>query len=145
MRAVGWSDAALGRLVGYEGLALGCSARSTGAGLGLARRPGCRRPARTLVAVAALVAAGRCPGHHCPALVPAALLPPAADRPTARGGVADDGDERAAARSGSPGLAGFGGRPQTVTAVDDVSLEHPGRLVVALTGASGRASRPCCT
>ncbi|MFG2008873.1 FtsX-like permease family protein [Micromonospora sp. NPDC048868] len=75
LRAVGWSDAALGRLIAYEGLALGLLGAVTGAGLGLAGAawlvgalPG------TLVAVAASVAAAGVLVTSVAALVPAALL-----------------------------------------------------------------------
>ncbi|MEU7997872.1 FtsX-like permease family protein [Micromonospora sp. NPDC049060] len=75
LRAVGWSDAALGRLIAYEGLALGLLGAVTGAGLGLAGAawlvgalPG------TLVAVAASVAATGVLVTSVAALVPAALL-----------------------------------------------------------------------
>ncbi|MEV5767491.1 FtsX-like permease family protein [Micromonospora sp. NPDC052213] len=75
LRAVGWSDAALGRLIGYEGLALGLLGAVTGAGLGLAGAawlvgalPG------TLVTVAALVAVAGVLVTSMAALVPAALL-----------------------------------------------------------------------
>ncbi|MER7418172.1 FtsX-like permease family protein [Micromonospora peucetia] len=75
LRAVGWSDAALGRLIGYEGLALGLLGAVTGAGLGLAGAawlvgalPG------ALVTVAALVAVAGVLVTSMAALVPAALL-----------------------------------------------------------------------
>ncbi|MEU4379625.1 FtsX-like permease family protein [Micromonospora echinofusca] len=75
LRAIGWSDAALGRLIGYEGLALGVLGAVTGAGLGLAGTawlvgalPG------ALVTVAALVAAAGVLVTSVAALVPAALL-----------------------------------------------------------------------
>ncbi|MEV4463333.1 FtsX-like permease family protein [Micromonospora echinofusca] len=75
LRAVGWSDAALGRLIGYEGLALGMLGAVTGTGLGLAGTawlvgalPG------TLVTVAALVAVAGVLVTSMAALVPAALL-----------------------------------------------------------------------
>jgi ABC-type antimicrobial peptide transport system permease subunit len=75
LRAVGWSDAALGRLIAYEGLALGLLGAVTGAGLGLAGAawlvgalPG------TLVAVAVSVAAAGVLVTSVAALVPAALL-----------------------------------------------------------------------
>ncbi|MEU7930339.1 FtsX-like permease family protein [Micromonospora echinofusca] len=75
LRAIGWSDAALGRLIGYEGLALGVLGAVTGAGLGLAGTawlvgalPG------TLVTVAALVAVAGVLVTSVAALVPAALL-----------------------------------------------------------------------
>ncbi|MEU6078672.1 FtsX-like permease family protein [Micromonospora sp. NPDC047074] len=75
LRAVGWSDAALGRLIGYEGLALGLLGAVTGAGLGLAGAawlvgtlPG------TLLAVAASVAVAGVLVTSVAALVPAALL-----------------------------------------------------------------------
>ncbi|MGC4787340.1 FtsX-like permease family protein [Micromonospora sp. DT178] len=75
LRAVGWSDAALGRLIAYEGLALGLLGAVTGAGLGLGGAawlvgalPG------TLVTVAALVAVAGVLVTSMAALVPAALL-----------------------------------------------------------------------
>ncbi|MEH0973159.1 FtsX-like permease family protein [Micromonospora sp. CPCC 205546] len=75
LRAVGWSDGALGRLIGYEGLALGVLGAVTGAGLGLAGTawlvgalPG------ALVTVAALVAVAGVLVTSVAALVPAALL-----------------------------------------------------------------------
>ncbi|MEW2375578.1 FtsX-like permease family protein [Micromonospora sp. NPDC047812] len=75
LRAVGWSDAALGRLVAYEGLALGLLGAVTGAGLGLAGAAGLvgALPG-TLVTVAALVAVAGVLVTSMAALVPAALL-----------------------------------------------------------------------
>ncbi|WP_433387730.1 FtsX-like permease family protein [Micromonospora sp. KLBMP9576] len=75
LRAVGWSDAALGRLIAYEGLALGLLGAVTGAGLGLtgaAWLVGALPD--TLVMVAALVAVAGVLVTSVAALVPAALL-----------------------------------------------------------------------
>lgn len=76
LRAIGWTDAELGRLVGYEGLALGLVGSTTGAAVGLASAgwligtiPG------ALLLVAALVALAGALVSTVAALVPAALLP----------------------------------------------------------------------
>ncbi|WP_406105810.1 FtsX-like permease family protein [Micromonospora globbae] len=75
LRAVGWTDSALARLVGYEGLALGATGAVTGAAVGLAGTawmigdlPG------PLVLVAALVALGGVLVTAVAALVPTAFL-----------------------------------------------------------------------
>ncbi|MGW5670812.1 FtsX-like permease family protein [Micromonospora sp. NPDC003776] len=75
LRATGWSDAALGRLVSYEGILLGALGALAGAGLGLgwaAWLVGELPPA--LVAVAATVAFAGVLVTCLAALVPAALL-----------------------------------------------------------------------
>jgi ABC-type antimicrobial peptide transport system permease subunit len=76
LRAVGWTDAELGRLVGYEGLTLGLVGSTTGAAIGLASAgwligalPG------ALLLVAVLVALAGALVSAFAALVPAALLP----------------------------------------------------------------------
>ncbi|MET7670237.1 FtsX-like permease family protein [Micromonospora luteifusca] len=76
LRAIGWTDTELGRLVGYEGLALGIVGATTGAAVGLASAgwligdlPG------ALVLVAALAALTGALVSAVAALVPAALLP----------------------------------------------------------------------
>ncbi|WP_410821797.1 FtsX-like permease family protein [Micromonospora sp. 050-3] len=76
LRAIGWTDAELGRLVGYEGLALGLVGSTAGAAVGLAGAgwligalPG------ALLLVAALVALAGALVSAVAALVPAALLP----------------------------------------------------------------------
>ncbi|MEV1014315.1 ABC transporter permease [Micromonospora sp. NPDC049801] len=76
LRAIGWTDAELGRLVGYEGLTLGLVGSTTGAAVGLASAawligalPG------ALILVAALVALAGALVSALAALVPAALLP----------------------------------------------------------------------
>lgn len=75
LRATGWTDAALGRLIGYEGLALGALGAVTGAGLGLGGAAWLvgELPA-ALVAVAAAVALAGVLVTCLAALVPAALL-----------------------------------------------------------------------
>ncbi|GAA4571511.1 hypothetical protein GCM10023176_32400 [Micromonospora coerulea] len=75
LRAIGWTDAALGRLIGYEGLALGLLGALSGAALGLAGAAWLvgDLPA-VLVLVAALVAATGVLVTCVAALVPAALL-----------------------------------------------------------------------
>ncbi|RIV38647.1 FtsX-like permease family protein [Micromonospora radicis] len=75
LRATGWTDAALGRLIGYEGLLLGALGAVAGAGLGLggaAWLVGDLPPA--LVLVAATVALTGVLVTCIAALVPAALL-----------------------------------------------------------------------
>ncbi|NES38779.1 FtsX-like permease family protein, partial [Micromonospora sp. PPF5-17] len=75
LRATGWTDAALGRLVGYEGFLLGALGALTGAGLGLggaAWLVGELPPA--LLAVAATVALAGVAATCLAALAPAALL-----------------------------------------------------------------------
>ncbi|MGC5288289.1 FtsX-like permease family protein [Micromonospora sp. DT231] len=76
LRAIGWTDTELGRLVGYEGLALGIVGATTGATVGLVSAgwligelPG------ALVLVAALAALAGALVSAVAALVPAALLP----------------------------------------------------------------------
>ncbi|SCL68558.1 FtsX-like permease family protein [Micromonospora chersina] len=75
LRATGWTDAALGRLVGYEGFLLGVLGAVTGAGLGLGGAAWLVGdvPA-ALVAVAAAVALAGVLVTCLAALVPAALL-----------------------------------------------------------------------
>ncbi|KKK05233.1 FtsX-like permease family protein [Micromonospora sp. HK10] len=75
LRATGWTDAALGRLVGYEAFLLGALGAVTGAGLGLAGAAGLvgELPA-ALLRVAATVAAAGVLVTCLAALVPAALL-----------------------------------------------------------------------
>ncbi|MEU4370156.1 FtsX-like permease family protein [Micromonospora chersina] len=75
LRATGWTDAALGRLIGYEGLALGALGAVTGAGMGLGGAAWLvgELPA-ALVAVAAAVALAGVLVTCLAALVPAALL-----------------------------------------------------------------------
>ncbi|WP_200206334.1 FtsX-like permease family protein [Micromonospora coerulea] len=75
LRAIGWTDAALGRLIGYEGLTLGLLGALSGAALGLAGAAWLvgDLPA-ALVLVAALVAATGVLVTCVAALVPAALL-----------------------------------------------------------------------
>ncbi|MEU2613505.1 FtsX-like permease family protein [Micromonospora sp. NPDC007271] len=75
LRATGWTDAALGRLIGYEGLLLGTLGALTGAGLGLAGAAWLvgELPA-ALVLVAATVALAGVLVTCLAALVPAALL-----------------------------------------------------------------------
>jgi len=75
LRATGWTDAALGRLIGYEGLLLGTLGALTGAGLGLAGAAWLvgELPA-ALVLVAAAVALAGVLLTCLTALVPAALL-----------------------------------------------------------------------
>ncbi|MGC5022088.1 FtsX-like permease family protein [Micromonospora sp. DT47] len=75
LRAVGWTDAALGRLVGYEGLLLGLLGALTGAGLGLGGAAWLVGDLpRQLVLVAATVALAGVLLTCLAALVPAALL-----------------------------------------------------------------------
>ena len=75
LRATGWTDAALGRLIGYEGLLLGALSALAGAGLGLG---GAAWLVGDLPAALMLVAAAVTPAGvlvTClAALVPAALL-----------------------------------------------------------------------
>ncbi|KAB1910996.1 FtsX-like permease family protein [Micromonospora sp. AMSO31t] len=75
LRATGWTDAALGRLVGYEGFALGALGALSGAGLGLGGAAWLvgELPV-ALVAVAAAVALAGVLVTCLAALVPAALL-----------------------------------------------------------------------
>ncbi|MBY8874093.1 ABC transporter permease [Micromonospora sp. PLK6-60] len=75
LRATGWTDAALGRLIGYEGLLLGLLGALTGAGLGLGGAAWLvgALPA-ALVLVAAAVAAAGVLVTCLAAVVPAALL-----------------------------------------------------------------------
>jgi ABC-type antimicrobial peptide transport system permease subunit len=75
LQAVGWTDAALARLVTYEGAAIGVLGATTGAALGLAGAawlvggvPG------ALVLVAAVAAAGGALATVLATLIPAALL-----------------------------------------------------------------------
>ncbi|MFJ8579527.1 FtsX-like permease family protein [Micromonospora sp. NPDC093277] len=75
LRATGWTDAALGRLIGYEGLLLGALGALTGAALGLGGAAWLvgELPAALLLVAAAVALAGvlvTC----LAALVPAALL-----------------------------------------------------------------------
>ncbi|MET8044556.1 FtsX-like permease family protein [Micromonospora sp. NPDC005215] len=75
LRAIGWTDAALSRLVGYEGLLIGALGAVAGAGLGLAGAAWLvgALPA-ALVLVAAAVALGGVLLTCLAALVPAAML-----------------------------------------------------------------------
>ncbi|MEV0807556.1 FtsX-like permease family protein [Micromonospora sp. NPDC050200] len=75
LRATGWTDAALGRLVGYEGLLLGMLGALAGAGLGLGGAAWLvgELPS-SLVLVAALVALAGALVTCLAALVPATLL-----------------------------------------------------------------------
>ncbi|MER7439700.1 FtsX-like permease family protein [Micromonospora avicenniae] len=75
LRAVGWTDAALARLVGYEGLALGVTGAVTGAAVGLGGAA-CMIGAlpAELVLVAALVAMAGVLVTTVAALVPTILL-----------------------------------------------------------------------
>ncbi len=82
LRALGWTDAALGRLIGYEGLLLGALGAVAGAGLGLAGAAGLvGEVSPSLALVAALVAVAGVLAVGLAALVPAALL---RNLPTAR-------------------------------------------------------------
>ncbi|MEU7751560.1 FtsX-like permease family protein [Micromonospora sp. NPDC049171] len=75
LRAIGWTDAALGRLVGYEGLLIGALGAVAGAGIGLAGAAWLVGALPTdLVLVAASVALGGVVVTCLAALVPAALL-----------------------------------------------------------------------
>ncbi|MEH0843140.1 FtsX-like permease family protein [Micromonospora sp. CPCC 205711] len=75
LRAVGWTDAALGRLIGYEGIALGLLGALTGAALGLGGAAWLVGDLpRPLVLVAAAVALAGVLVTSLAALVPAALL-----------------------------------------------------------------------
>ncbi|MET8351028.1 MULTISPECIES: FtsX-like permease family protein [unclassified Micromonospora] len=75
LRAVGWTDAALGRLVGYEGLLIGALGAVAGAGLGLAGAAWLVGGLPSaLVLVAAAVALVGVLVTCLAALVPAALL-----------------------------------------------------------------------
>ncbi|MEU5528213.1 FtsX-like permease family protein [Micromonospora chersina] len=75
LRATGWTDAALGRLIGYEGLLLGVLGAFGGAGLGLGGAAWLvgELPS-ALVSVAATVAAAGVLATCLAAIVPAALL-----------------------------------------------------------------------
>ena len=75
LRATGWTDAALGRLVGYEGFLLSVLGAVTGAGLGLGGAAWLvgELPA-ALVSVAATVASAGVLATCLAALVPTALL-----------------------------------------------------------------------
>ncbi|MEU8264362.1 FtsX-like permease family protein [Micromonospora sp. NPDC048999] len=75
LRATGWTDAALGRLIGYEGLLLGALGALTGAGLGLAGAAWLvgELPAALMLVAAAVALAGALVTCLA-ALVPAALL-----------------------------------------------------------------------
>ncbi|MFF5174870.1 FtsX-like permease family protein [Micromonospora sp. NPDC000089] len=75
LRAVGWSDAALGRLIGYEGVALGLLGAVGGAALGLGGAAWLvGELPRALVLVAVTVALGGVLATSLAALVPTALL-----------------------------------------------------------------------
>ncbi|SCG56253.1 FtsX-like permease family protein [Micromonospora inositola] len=75
LRAVGWTDAALGRLIGYEGIALGLLGALTGAALGLGGAAWLVGDLpRPLLLVAAAVALAGVLVTSLAALVPAALL-----------------------------------------------------------------------
>ncbi|WP_433551554.1 FtsX-like permease family protein [Micromonospora zamorensis] len=75
LRAVGWTDAALGRLIGYEGIALGLLGAFTGAALGLGGAVWLVGDLpRSLVLVAIAVASTGVLVSAVAALVPAALL-----------------------------------------------------------------------
>ncbi|MEU5946092.1 FtsX-like permease family protein [Micromonospora sp. NPDC047465] len=75
LRATGWTDAELGRLVGYEGVLLGALGALTGAGLGLGGAAWLVGELPTaLVTVAATVALAGVLVTCLAALVPAALL-----------------------------------------------------------------------
>ncbi|WFE51799.1 FtsX-like permease family protein [Micromonospora sp. WMMD1155] len=76
LRAIGWTDADLGRLVGYEGLALGVVGATTGAAIGLAGAGWLIGDLpEALLLVAALTALAGALVSALAALVPAALLP----------------------------------------------------------------------
>jgi putative ABC transport system permease protein len=76
LRAIGWTDAELGRLVGYEGLALGVVGATAGAAIGLAGAGWLIGDLTgPLVLVAALAAVAGALVSAVAALVPAALLP----------------------------------------------------------------------
>ncbi|SCG34572.1 FtsX-like permease family protein [Micromonospora halophytica] len=75
LRAVGWTDAALGRLIGYEGIILGLLGAVSGAALGLGGAAWLVGDLpRSLVLVAAAVALAGVLVTSLAALVPAALL-----------------------------------------------------------------------
>ncbi|MFU8876470.1 FtsX-like permease family protein, partial [Micromonospora sp. SL4-19] len=75
LRATGWTDTALSRLVGYEGLLLGALGSLTGAGLGLGGAAWLvGELPTTLALVAAVVALAGIVVTCLAALVPAALL-----------------------------------------------------------------------
>ncbi|MFU8876471.1 FtsX-like permease family protein, partial [Micromonospora sp. SL4-19] len=75
LRATGWTDAALGHLVGYEGLLLGLLGAAFGAALGMAGAAWLVGDLPTeLMAVAAAVAATGVLATCAAALVPAVLL-----------------------------------------------------------------------
>jgi ABC-type antimicrobial peptide transport system permease subunit len=75
LRATGWTEQALSRLVAYEGLLLGSVGALAGAGLGLAAAAWLvGEVPRALLLVAAVTAAGGILLSGLAALVPTALL-----------------------------------------------------------------------
>ena len=137
LRATGWTDAALGRLVGYEGFLLGVLGAVTGAGLGLGG-------AAWLVGElpAALVlggrhrGVGRGAGHLPGGARPGRAAAPPAHRTTTGRGVTMDATTGSTVRTAGL-VRQFRTGAERLTAIDDVSLEIAAGSVVALTGPSG--------